>query len=197
MTKKETKEKRMEDIIRAAVDEFIEKGYEKTSVESIALRAGVSKGGVYYYFQSKDEILLAANQKLSEPIYEMMLRAKESSSVKQGLSMYIREYLAYWIGHEKELYFFFLSLSKAINWPAAWPLYQEYTDFMLDFMIIEFQKGITNGEFKVHDPRSSALALLSALDGVLGYLVMNKNLSLTEIIGVFEERFIHSLTRTT
>jgi len=34
MTKKESKEKRIKDIIYAAVDEFLESGYERTSMET-------------------------------------------------------------------------------------------------------------------------------------------------------------------
>ena len=190
MTKKETKEKRMEDIILAAVDEFMEKGYERASMDSIAFRAGVSKGGVYYHFQSKDEILLAANQKLSEPVYEMISKAKTLSSARQSLSLYIREYLTYWNGHKKELHFFFLSLSKILNWPEVWPLYQEYTESLLAFMEGEFQKGIQAGELAEQEPRAAALVLLSTLDGVLGYLGMNKDLSVEEVIKLLEDRLI-------
>lgn len=180
----------MEDIILAAVDEFMEKGYERTSMDSIALRAGVSKGGLYYHFQSKDEILLAANQKLSEPVYGMISRAKALGSARKSLSLYIREYLTYWYGHKKELHFFFLSLSKALSWPEVGPLYQQYTEGLLAFMEGEFQKGIQTGELAEQEPRAGALVLLSALDGVLGYLGMNKDLSLEEVIKMLEERFI-------
>ena len=50
MAKNEPKEVRVNEIIQAAIEEFIEKGYDGASMDQIAKRAGVSKGGVYYHF---------------------------------------------------------------------------------------------------------------------------------------------------
>ncbi|MBP2653945.1 MAG: transcriptional regulator TetR family, partial [Firmicutes bacterium] len=55
---KEPKEKRISDILDSAITEFLENGYEKTSMEAIARRAKLTKGGLYHHFSSKDEILL-------------------------------------------------------------------------------------------------------------------------------------------
>jgi AcrR family transcriptional regulator len=46
-------------IIKAASDAFIEFGYEKTSMSTIAERLGGSKATLYSYFKSKEELLLA------------------------------------------------------------------------------------------------------------------------------------------
>ena len=46
-------ENRIADIIRAAADVFIQKGYRLAQMEEIAKRASVSKATIYYYFKSK------------------------------------------------------------------------------------------------------------------------------------------------
>lgn len=46
-----------EDILSTAYNFFIEKGYEKTSVQEIINELGISKGAIYHYFKSKEEIL--------------------------------------------------------------------------------------------------------------------------------------------
>lgn len=46
-----------EKIISAAFELFATKGYAQTSVDSIAAKAKISKGLIYYYFKSKGEIL--------------------------------------------------------------------------------------------------------------------------------------------
>lgn len=46
-------------IIRAAAREFQKRGYEATTIDDIARRAGVTKPGVYYHFDSKRELLYA------------------------------------------------------------------------------------------------------------------------------------------
>ena len=52
------KEERKTMIAGAAISIFREKGYTESTVEEIALRAGIGKGTVYEYFKSKDEIAL-------------------------------------------------------------------------------------------------------------------------------------------
>ena len=54
------KARRRVKILRAASELFAAAGYRKTSVEEVAERAGVAKGTVYLYFQTKLELLIAA-----------------------------------------------------------------------------------------------------------------------------------------
>ncbi len=50
--------KRKEKILEAALLCFNEKGYHKTSIDDIAIKGKISKGGIYYHFKSKDELFL-------------------------------------------------------------------------------------------------------------------------------------------
>ena len=53
----EIREKSKNHIITKAMEVFAEHGYYKTSIEMIAKSAGISKGLIYNYFKSKDELL--------------------------------------------------------------------------------------------------------------------------------------------
>jgi AcrR family transcriptional regulator len=53
------KEQRPEQITRAALAAFAEKGYDATRVTDVARRAGVSKGLLYLYFRTKEELFKA------------------------------------------------------------------------------------------------------------------------------------------
>ena len=53
------KEDRPQEITEAAFDAFAEKGYASTRVEEVASRAGVSKGLLYLYFKTKEELFKA------------------------------------------------------------------------------------------------------------------------------------------
>ncbi len=48
-----------ERIIQAAVDGFTQTGYDKTKMDDIAKRLGLSKGTIYLYFKSKEELFVA------------------------------------------------------------------------------------------------------------------------------------------
>jgi AcrR family transcriptional regulator len=53
------KEDRPQEITQAALEAFTEKGYAATRVEEVARRAGVSKGLMYLYFKTKEELFKA------------------------------------------------------------------------------------------------------------------------------------------
>ena len=50
------KERRRETILKAARRDFMKKGFKAVTVDSIAQRAQLSKGAIYLYFRSKEEI---------------------------------------------------------------------------------------------------------------------------------------------
>jgi AcrR family transcriptional regulator len=53
-------------ILDVALDLFIEQGFDGTSLRQIAERLGVTKAALYYYFESKDDILLALHMRIHE-----------------------------------------------------------------------------------------------------------------------------------
>src|SRR5262245_29500248 len=56
---------RRDQIVTAAVELWLEDGFDAVSVEAIARRAGLAKGTVYLYFRTKEEILGAAIERYS------------------------------------------------------------------------------------------------------------------------------------
>ena len=193
MSKRLPKEERIGKIIQAAVDEFLESGYDGASMEAIARRAGISKGGLYHHFSSKDEILHMANQKLNEPVAEMMRKASQKPVASEGLCWYIENYVNYWLSHSREMTFYMLSYVKLLDNPSLWEMYASYTKSTIAFFQDFYQRGIDAGEFVPHSAYESALALMAAVDGILMYLMMDKDLDVENIIGIFQKRFILKL----
>jgi AcrR family transcriptional regulator len=78
-------EARPEELIEAALAVFGERGFRQTTLEEVAARAGVSKGTVYLYFASKDDLFRAVvKQKvvtLLEPA-EAMARTHAGTAVE-------------------------------------------------------------------------------------------------------------------
>ena len=48
------KDARPQEVLAAALDIFVERGYAATRLDDVAARAGVSKGTLYLYFENKD-----------------------------------------------------------------------------------------------------------------------------------------------
>lgn len=193
---KEPKEKRISDILDSAITEFLENGYEKTSMEAIARRAKLTKGGLYHHFSSKDEILLAANQVLFEPISELKTKCAGFACATDGLRYYIGQYLRYHMERPKNVIFFFLSMTKVMASPELSAMYREYTVQYTAFFEQLFARAVAEGDLRPHNTHTQALAFESALDGVLWYLSVNENFSYEETVKGFEEVFIDSLRTT-
>ncbi|HLW54922.1 MAG TPA: TetR family transcriptional regulator [Candidatus Angelobacter sp.] len=62
-------------IYEAALELFREKGFEQTTMRDIAAKAGVALGGAYYYFSSKEAIVLAFYQDMQEGSHQAILEA--------------------------------------------------------------------------------------------------------------------------
>ncbi len=85
-------EEKRQQIRTAAGHLFMTEGFERTSMDSIATHAGVSKQTVYSHFANKDELFRTCIiGKVEE--YELNLDAEESLGLEEGLSRLARGYL--------------------------------------------------------------------------------------------------------
>ena len=66
MVRKNNPEKTKESIISVSTKLFLEKGYEKTSMQDIVEALGMSKGAIFHHFKSKEDIFNAVSNKQSE-----------------------------------------------------------------------------------------------------------------------------------
>ncbi len=190
MTINKPKEERISEIIRAAVEVFVKKGYEGASMNAIADRAGISKGGLYHHFKSKDEIVLAANDEYMKPIYGFMQVAQSIADPLEAFRNFIKDYLSYWSSHEKELAFTFLTMAKMLAQKNMWPLIDEYSNEMIRFYESILKKSKKARKLPKKDLTARATILFSALDGASGYAIMCDSLSIEKMTDQFITVFL-------
>jgi len=75
--RKRRKEERPDEIIDAAILSFLGKGYEATKLEAIARQAGVAKGTLYLYFETKEQLFRSVVQKITESNFLTLRKAIE------------------------------------------------------------------------------------------------------------------------
>ena len=86
-----TADKRREDMIRAALDVIVERGYPDTRIADVAERAGTSPALVIYYFGTRDRLLVDALRYSEESGYEAAERMlAEVPSLRERLSLLIK-----------------------------------------------------------------------------------------------------------
>ena len=174
MTRKMPRDERAADIIEAAISEFLEKGYEGASMEAIAQRAGLTKGGLYHHFRGKDEVLRAANQRFFEPVARLMQGARADPDAVHGLRAFVRGYIAHWARHPRELVFTFLSISRLLATPDLWPSMDQYVDKVLGFYRFMFGRAASVLGLGPREVESRSVVMMAALDGITGYVAMGR-----------------------
>jgi TetR/AcrR family transcriptional regulator len=167
------KEARPQELLDAALDLFVEKGFAATRSEEVATRAGVSKGTLYLYYPSKEELLKevirhnVVNQ-IAEGIE--IVRAFEGSS-----SELLAHVLHLWwerVGETRASGILKLMMSEVRNFPEIAQFWVDEVISPAHQMIAEIvEGGIARGEFRPVNVENVVHALVAPLL----FLVMNKH----------------------
>ncbi len=73
---------------------FIEKGYERTSIQDIIDNlGGLSKGAIYHHFRSKEDILVAVTDRMTEESNKMLVEIRDRTDItgKEKLKAIFKE----------------------------------------------------------------------------------------------------------
>jgi AcrR family transcriptional regulator len=160
------KDARPEEISAAALDLFVERGYAGTRLDDVATRAGVSKGTVYLYFASKEDLFKAVvREGLVSPITEFRSEVLEQY---QGSTFELLRLLVYgwWerIGATRISGIPKLIVAESRNFPEIAKFYLEEVvkpgQAVLEAIVA---RGIASGEFRRVDPRDTGTLLIAPL----------------------------------
>jgi AcrR family transcriptional regulator len=144
------KDARPGELASAALDLFIEKGFSATRLDDVAKRAGVSKGTLYLYFDSKEDLFKAV---VREGIIAKYAEFEEEMRNFSGNTPdLLRELVNRWwdqIGATRLGGITKLMMSEAGNFPELAKFYHDdvITRGLGIFTAI-IQRGVTRGEFR-------------------------------------------------
>ena len=159
------KEARPQELLQAALDLFVEKGFAATRIDEVAQRAGVSKGTLYLYYPSKEDLFKAVvRQNLSSLIEE----GQQLAATFEGSSADLLQCLmfAWWerVGDTAVAGIHKIVLAEVRNFPE---LAQFYTDEVIlpadRLFSTAVQRGIAAGEFRPMPLHEVAHALIAPL----------------------------------
>lgn len=97
-------DEKLESILRAAARIFAEKGYHQASIRDIARATGVSLSGLYYYFNSKEELLFLIQDHAFGTLLnnlERLLQGEEQPH--RRLRLLMENHLRYFIANTAEM----------------------------------------------------------------------------------------------
>lgn len=147
------KEARPQEMTQAALALFVSKGYAATRLEDIARLAGVSKGTLYLYFDSKEALFEAV---IREGILPVLDGGEAMMANYQGSAAdLVRTLLFTWwnnVGSTPLAGVIKLMISEAGNFPAVASYYHDNVIVRGRRLLSEaLQRGVANGEFRAID----------------------------------------------
>ncbi|MBA5639130.1 TetR/AcrR family transcriptional regulator [Duganella sp. LX20W] len=148
------KDARPQELLAAALGQFVERGFAATRLEDVARRAGVSKGTLYLYFENKEELFKAV---VREHIVNAIGEAEQSVAEFDGHSgELLRAILMRWwdqIGATQLAGITKLMMAEANNFPDLAQFYNEEViergNRLISSVLV---RGVARGEFRPLDP---------------------------------------------
>jgi AcrR family transcriptional regulator len=167
------KQARPGELLDAALDLFVEKGFAATRSEEVAARAGVSKGTLFLYFPSKEELFKAVvRENLAGRFTEWN---QEFEDFEGSSADMVRHCMRMWwerIGATRASGITKLMISEARNFPELTAFYQhEVIRPATELVRRILQRGVDRGEFRPLDMEYAVFGIVAPMV----FLVMMKH----------------------
>lgn len=148
------KDARPRELLDAALAVFVEKGFASARPEEIALRAGVSKGTLYLYFHSKEDMLAALIEERFS--FRLAVGTNESATHAEASRDLLRSALTAWhttLVQGRAGGIFKLVFAEAHAFPALAQFWlHEVIEPLRRVLSAIVTRGVARGEFRTLDP---------------------------------------------
>ena len=167
------KEARPGELLEAALDLFVEKGFAATRSEEVAARAGVSKGTLFLYFPSKEELFKAViRENLSGRFPEWNQEFENFQGSTADMLRYVMRIWWERVGATKVSGITKLMMSEGGNFPELTRCYQaEVVQPGHELLRRVIRRGIERGEFKGIDVDLAIYTVLAPMN----FLMLSKH----------------------
>lgn len=158
------KEARPGDIVEAALDLFIERGFGATKVEDVAHRAGVAKGTLFVYFPTKQDLFRAVARKIMTVNLDQLYRA--TGDLDLPLADLVPALLAQGarVGESRLPALVRLLISESRAFPdLAQVWHDEVISKVLGLLVAAIERGQARGEIRPGDPRLHAFSIIGPM----------------------------------
>jgi AcrR family transcriptional regulator len=167
VTDKPTPAARRQAILEAAIGVFAQHGFDASTTDDIARAAGLSKGGLYWHFKSKDDILAAILMQL----FDQELGVLQQLIAAEGtVAPRLRQMVAHGVAAVLQLEallpvmleFYALAARKSDVRQFLQQYYQRYHQLLTQLI----EQGFARGEFHHGTAEAAAITLIGQLEGM-------------------------------
>lgn len=184
-------DERPDEVLDAALRQFVRNGFAATKVEDIATEAGLSKGAIYRYFSGKEEIFEQLVNRALTPLAERTNELARTST--QPPAVLLKAILTMVMGRMADpdtMALPRLVLMEAGRFPALAQAYRrQVIDRAMEALQTIVQRGIDEGVFRPVDPR---LAIRNILGPMLAHALLHQVFRIDDAADIAPGTFVES-----
>lgn len=185
---------RREEIIRAAVELWAERGYHATSIDDLARATGLGKGALYHHIGSKEEILFEIHNRFVDPILEYGERLLESGKTPPEALADLSESLLQTIAQYRDYVVVFFREVNSLSPERFLEVREKRKRFerIVDWII---QSGIESGAFAAAPAHLLTLAFLGMHNYAYTWMRPDGAKTPREIAELFTDVFLEGIAQ--
>ncbi len=166
--KPDVSDTRKSQILEAAMNVFSRRGFHEARMDDIVQESGLSKGALYWYFKSKDEVILS----ILDNLFERELSGLKGLQDQEGAaSDLLSEFMQLTIHELQQMArllpiayeFYALAFRNHTVREAAKRYLQTYINLLTPLI----QRGIDQGAFQPVNPEETAISVCAMIEGTL------------------------------
>ena len=162
------KGERKNQILDAAMSVFAQKGFHQARMDDIVEQSGLSKGTIYWYFKSKDEIIATIMGRIFETEFESLQGLlEEDSSAGSKIKKFINmaQYDVENMLLQTPLTYEFISAASRDSEIRL--TLQKYLRSYIELIIPIIEQGVDSGEFRSIEPEDASIAIGALFEGII------------------------------
>ena len=170
-------DERKAQIINAAEDVFTQKGFNEARMDDIADKTGLSKGTLYLYFKSKDDLIIAILDRMFQREMKQMEGLDQAGlSAADAIWKMTEAVTNNILGFVRLVPIVYQFLALAFRNKYVQKALKKYINQYIDMITPIIEQGIKSGEFRKVNAREVAIAMSAIIEGTLLLWVYDRDL---------------------
>ncbi|MEC1697385.1 TetR/AcrR family transcriptional regulator [Schinkia azotoformans] len=192
LRKQKTEKKRIE-MLRSAAKIVKEKGYDRATMDDIAAELLMTKGSLYYYFDSKEQLVFQCHELIfNEAITVMEEISRMDLPAHAKIEKAIITHIKFLI-NERDMFNMIIQPEQLFieeNHLRSVLEQREKITSIIDRII---EEGLSKGEFSVSDPKMARMMILGAMNWIQTWYSTDGKYSEKEIANIYSNSLIKLL----
>ncbi len=191
------RENRKNQILNAAFEVFVKKGYAKTTMDDIVASSKLSKGALYHYYKSKKELFLSLIDHWEVYTFKDFYDKKSQNKKASDILRFFGENVINTLNEKKHAYIAEIEFRAMSNQDAE---IKKRSNILYGKLLELFEKvvkkGIKENEFKDLDVRKTSMAFLAIFQSITWFVIADETtVSADEYIRDSIELIIDSISK--